>query len=78
MFLFFSNCWKPYFELFSNRWKPYFEQILDGQHDDELCIEYQEHHKRKFQTDPRPCKYKDCPENIPKLLDKIVISETDR
>ena len=55
-----------------------FEQILNGQHDDELFLEYQENHKIKFKTYPRPCKYKDCPENIPKLLDKIVISDVQK
>ena len=84
MFLFFSNRWKPYFEQllngrhFSNPEKLFFEEMLNGRHNDELCIEYQQNHKRKFQTDPRPCKYKDCPENIPKLLDKIVISDVQK
>ena len=53
------------------------ERIVVGYHFDEVCHNYQQRHKRLFHFDAPPCKYKENPEELPKLLEKLVIVDTN-
>ena len=46
-------------------------EILSGHHDDAACEKYQELHESRHGIAPQPCKFKENPEQIPKLLDFI-------
>ena len=51
------------------------QEIVSGQHNDEKCKEFQERHKEEYGVAPPKCKFKENPEEIPKLIEKIVIGE---
>ena len=51
------------------------EEIVSGQHNDAKCKEFQKEHKEKYGVAPPQCKFKENPEEIPKLIEKIVIGE---
>ena len=58
---------------FSSDLKTTLEEIVSRHHNDANCKKFQKEHKRKHGKAPQPCKFKDHPEQIPKLLEKIVI-----
>ena len=61
------------FSLFSTDLKNTLEEIVNGYHNDAKCKEYQEYYESKHGKTPPPCKFKDHPELIPNLLEKVII-----
>ena len=61
------------FSCFSSRLITALEEIFHGQHNDANCKKWQEKHERIHGKVPQPCKFKDNHEEIPKLLEKLVI-----
>ena len=61
------------FSSFSTNLKTTLEEIVSGHHNDTNCMKFQKKHERKFVYPPQPCQFKKYPEQIPKLLEKIVI-----
>ena len=62
-----------FFQCFSSKLKTALEEIVSGQHNDEKCKEFQEIHSERFGVAPPQCKFKENPEEIPKLIEKVVI-----
>ena len=51
------------------------EEIVSGHHNDANCKKFQKEHQRIHGKAPQPCKFKDHPEQIQKLLEKITIED---
>ena len=58
---------------FSTSLKNTLEEIVDGHHNDANCKKYQEQYVKDYGKASPPCKFKDHPELIPNLLEKIFI-----
>ena len=58
---------------FSTYLKNTLKEIFNGHHNDANCKEYQERYERVHKKAPPPCKFKEHPELIPNLLQKVVI-----
>ena len=50
-------------------------EIVNGYHNDVNCEGYQEEHKEKHGKATQLCKFKDQPEKIANLMEKILIKE---
>ena len=61
------------FSSFSSDLKTTLEEIVSGHHNDANCKKFQEKHERNHGKAPQPCKFKDHPEQIQELLEKIVV-----
>ena len=66
-----------FFSIFSTLLKDTLEEIVNGHHNDDNCKEYEEYYKRDHGKAPQSCKFKDHPNLISKLLDKIAIEPND-
>ena len=65
------------FSIFSTLLKDTLEEIVNGHHNDENCKEYEEKYESIHRKSPQFCRFKDHPDLIPKLLDKIFIESND-
>ena len=61
--------------LFSSQLKTNLEEIVRGYHNDAKCFGYENSHHGLHRKDTLPCKYKEYPEQIPKLLLKIDVND---
>ena len=64
-----------FFQCFSSKLKTALEEIVSGQNNDAKCKEFQEEHEKYYGVAPPKCKFKENPEEIPKLIEKIVIGK---
>ena len=63
------------FLCFSSELKTALEEIVSGKHNDSRCNKFQEYHENRYGVAPAQCKYKENPQEIHKLIEKIDINK---
>ena len=59
--------------IFRSKLKTTLNEIINGNHDNVNCNRYKENHESTHTRAPQKCSFRDHPDQIPKLLEKIEI-----
>ena len=61
--------------IFSSRLETALEEIVNGKHNNPRCKKYTKRHIKKWNREPKPCRYRNKPKTVSKLIEKVSIED---